>query len=563
MQARSLTPAGDAGHSAWPTKPNVILWLVDDQGWGNAGLHNENVLTPQMDRLAHEEGVVLMRHYTYPWCAPSRSALMTGIMPHLGLQTDQQRIPQSVVMLPQVMKAAGYSTHHIGKWHLGMLRTWQYPSSRGFDTSVGYMNGGEDYLTQRVGAGDHDDWACDGIDFLENAQAALGRNGTFSTQWISSELTRTIQNGKAPLFLFVALQAMHSPSPGPEQLAGGVGKYAAAGISDERFAQSNTLITMADGLLAHAAGLLREQHMWDNTLLIHLSDNGGQVTDPTGTAYHGPPPGAPWPSQGNNWPLRGMKRSFFEGGVRVPAFVTGGALPSTMRGKRLSGYIHLADWFLTIAELAGSDQVPSRHGSMSMVGFLDGTSGSPRKGIVLGAGETGSTCNNNEAVIHGSWKLINGSIPCEWATWQAPLFPNVSASTSTESRQEQDTKAARYRAKPGQCVEKETLFLFNIEDDPTEQVNLAETHPDEVALMLTRLAQARADAETDPFERNHDHAVHDRASLCAAYRDAHGGFLGPYMDDVMVEEVTRVEASRVRDPDPLAFAAPDTYTDEC
>ena len=66
MQARSLTPAGDAGHSAWPTKPNVILWLVDDQGWGNAGLHNENVLTPQMDRLAHEEGVVLTRHYTYP-----------------------------------------------------------------------------------------------------------------------------------------------------------------------------------------------------------------------------------------------------------------------------------------------------------------------------------------------------------------------------------------------------------------------------------------------------------------------------------------------------------------
>ena len=198
-----------------------------------------------------------------------------------------------------------------------------------------------------------------------------------------------------------------------------------------------------------------------------------------------------------------------------------------------------------------------------MVGFLDGSSGSPRPGIVLGAGETGGTCNNNEAVIHGSWKLINGSIPCEWATWQAPLFPNVSASTSTYSRQEQDTKAARYRAKPGQCVEKETLFLFNIEDDPTEQVNLAETHPDEVALLLTKLAQARADAETEPFERNHDHAVHDRASLCAAYRDAHGGFLGPYMDDVLVEEVTRVEASRVRDPDPLAFAAPDTYTDEC
>ena len=69
-QARRLTPSdGDEGHSAWPTKPNVVLWLVDDQGWGNAGFHNDNVLTPTMDRLALEEGAVLARHYTYPWLA--------------------------------------------------------------------------------------------------------------------------------------------------------------------------------------------------------------------------------------------------------------------------------------------------------------------------------------------------------------------------------------------------------------------------------------------------------------------------------------------------------------
>ena len=90
--------------------------------------------------------------------------------------------------------------------------------------------------------------------------------------------------------------------------------------------------------LSHLA-TLHEAGMWYNTLLVHLSDNGGQVTDPTGTAYHGPPPGAPWPSQGNNWPLRGMKRSLFECGVRVPAFVGGGALPYPARGRVLDGYI--------------------------------------------------------------------------------------------------------------------------------------------------------------------------------------------------------------------------------
>jgi arylsulfatase B len=560
-QARRLTPSdGDEGHSAWPTKPNVVLWLVDDQGWGNAGFHNDNVLTPTMDRLALEEGAVLARHYTYPWCAPSRSALMTGIMPHLGLQNDGQRVPESVVMLPQVMKAAGYSTHHIGKWHLGMLRTWQHPTSRGFDTSVGFMNGGEDYVTQRVGGVENADWGCEGVDFLENAKPALGRNGTFSMSWIHSELVRAIypfKESTTPLFLFVALQAMHSPSPGPELLAHTVDKYAAAGMPDARFAETNAIITMADKLLDHAVELLRETNRWDNTLLIHLSDNGGQITDPKGTHYP-PLPGDPWAPQGNNWPLRGMKRSFFEGGVRVPAFVAGGALPSTMRGETLSGYIHLADWFLTIAELADSEIRPSRHGSMSMAGFLDGTRGSPRSGMVLGAGETAGTCNHNEAVIEGNWKLINGSVPCDWATWQAPLYPNASASTSTESRLEQDTKA-----RPNDCVLEGTTFLFNIEDDPNELVNLAASNPKQVALLLTKLAEARADAATDPFEKNHDHAVHDRAALCTAYRDAHGGFLGPYMDGRLVEEVTRIAESRLRDPDPFAFAAPDVYTDEC
>ena len=560
-QARRLTPSdGDEGHSAWPTKPNVVLWLVDDPGGGNAGFHNDNVLTPTMDRLALEEGAVLARHYTYPWCAPSRSALMTGIMPHLGLQNDGQRVPESVVMLPQVMKAAGYSTHHIGKWHLGMLRTWQHPTSRGFDTSVGFMNGGEDYVTQRVGGVENADWGCEGVDFLENAKPALGRNGTFSMSWIHSELVRAIypfKESTTPLFLFVALQAMHSPSPGPELLAHTVDKYAAAGMPDARFAETNAIITMADKLLDHAVELLRETNRWDNTLLIHLSDNGGQITDPKGTHYP-PLPGDPWAPQGNNWPLRGMKRSFFEGGVRVPAFVAGGALPSTMRGETLSGYIHLADWFLTIAELADSEIRPSRHGSMSMAGFLDGTRGSPRSGMVLGAGETAGTCNHNEAVIEGNWKLINGSVPCDWATWQAPLFPNASASTSTESRLEQDTKA-----RPNDCVLEGTTFLFNIEDDPNELVNLAASNPKQVALLLTKLAEARADAATDPFEKNHDHAVHDRAALCTAYRDAHGGFLGPYMDGRLVEEVTRIAESRLRDPDPFAFAAPDVYTDEC
>ena len=77
----------------WTAKPHIVLWLVDDQGWANAGWNNQHVYTPRMDTMA-KEGVILNRHYSYPWCAPSRAALMTGRMPHDGFENMGQIIPQ-------------------------------------------------------------------------------------------------------------------------------------------------------------------------------------------------------------------------------------------------------------------------------------------------------------------------------------------------------------------------------------------------------------------------------------------------------------------------------------
>ena len=77
----------------WTQKPHIVLWLVDDQGWANAGWNNQHVYTPRMDTMA-KEGVILNRHYSYPWCAPSRAALMTGRMPHDGFENMGQIIPQ-------------------------------------------------------------------------------------------------------------------------------------------------------------------------------------------------------------------------------------------------------------------------------------------------------------------------------------------------------------------------------------------------------------------------------------------------------------------------------------
>lgn len=250
--------------------------------------------------------------------------------------------------------------------------------------------------------------------------------------------------------------------------------------------------------------------MWDSTLVIHLSDNGGQVN---------------WVEeevQGNNWPLRGMKRSLFEGGVRVPAFVGGGGLPYAARGRVLDGYVHLADWFATLKELASSaEEAPQ--GSMSMASYIVGAAvESPRTGVVLAAGNSGSTINFVEAVIQGPWKLINGSTPCGWDTYQGAHFPNRSSSA---------TRPPGFM-QPG-CDTAPITLLFNIDTDPHETNNLADSPMAPVKILsdlFGLLSEARSEAT--PFEMDHDRAFDHATQLgwCETTRDARGGYLGPYME---------------------------------
>jgi arylsulfatase B len=468
---------------------------------------------------------------------------MTGIMPHLGMQSIRQGVPQDVTMLPQVMRNAGYSTHHVGKWHLGMTRKWMYPSERGFDSSFGFMDGQADYVTQQNQFGIKSSWPCSGVDLQQNAEPALGMNGTFSYDWFRNHISKALEGELSkPIFLFVALQAMHTPSPGPEMLQNFIYEYQTKGVSDESYVLSNALITFADHVLKHAADLLRAKNMWENTLLIHLSDNGGQIV----YGSHG--------NQGNNFPLRGMKRSFFEGGVRVPAFVTGGALPIGGRGKLLSGYIHIADWYATIAELAGHPTtVQAAQKSRSMAAYLSGdVSTSPRTSMILGAGDTDATCNYVESVIQGAYKLINGSIPCSWASYQGPLYPNASTVRI-------GFKVTAEQMAADDCVLDKTTFLFNIREDPHELVNLADSHPVLLSNLQKMLMQARKESK-GCFPTDHDRGEPNKADFCESFVRDNYGFVGPYMEGR--ERRPLDEEFTVRLPHPLAFTDSDVYTDE-
>ena len=311
-------------------RPHIIVFVVDDQGYANIGYHNPgNVHTPHADDLAHA-GVRLERHYTFRWCAPTRSALMTGRLPyHVLQQTDY--VDRNMKMLPAKLKEAGYKTHQVGKWHLGLLAPWMTPHGRGFDSSLGYLAGGEDHFSQYQSRAQV--FGCAGTDLYDTDAPAIGRNGTYGAYIYNAEIQRVVEAHNAtdkahPLMMYIATQVMHAPQQVPDEWKN---LYDEPKYSDDyRIMQG--MASASDSVLGNTTAALKAKGMWNDTILIYTSDNGG----PAGQASSG--------HSGNNWPLRGGKTNNFEGGVRVASFLSGGFLPASVRGSARDGYMHVADW---------------------------------------------------------------------------------------------------------------------------------------------------------------------------------------------------------------------------
>ncbi|XP_035226431.1 arylsulfatase B-like isoform X8 [Stegodyphus dumicola] len=195
-------------------RPNIIILVADDLGWNDLSFHGSSQIpTPNLDYLANN-GIILNNYYVCPICSPSRSALMTGFYPiHTGLQHDviyvdqPWGLPLSKILLPQYLRKLGYSTHAVGKWHLGFFRKEYTPTFRGFDSHYGYWGGKEDYFdhTQQMG----EMW---GLDFHHNMKSVTDALGKYSTALFTNHTVHIIKhhNSSKPLFLYVAYQAVHS-----------------------------------------------------------------------------------------------------------------------------------------------------------------------------------------------------------------------------------------------------------------------------------------------------------------------------------------------------------------
>ncbi len=131
----------DASRPAGLKKPNIILILLDDLGFNDLGANgNGAIKTPYLDQLA-SEGVRFTRHYTDSTCTATRIGAITGTPPaRHGFRPDNLGISPELITLPEVLRDAGYSTHHIGKWHMGFASRLAWPNAQGFDTFFGFLN---------------------------------------------------------------------------------------------------------------------------------------------------------------------------------------------------------------------------------------------------------------------------------------------------------------------------------------------------------------------------------------------------------------------------------------
>ncbi|OPJ88103.1 arylsulfatase I [Patagioenas fasciata monilis] len=206
---------------AFARPPHIIFILTDDQGYHDVGYHGSDIQTPTLDRLA-AEGVKLENYYIQPICTPSRSQLITGrYQIHTGLQHSIIRprqpncLPLDQVTLPQKLQEAGYSTHMVGKWHLGFYKKECLPTRRGFDTFLGSLTGNVDYYT-------YDN--CDGpgvcgYDLHEGEDVAWDQSGKYSTFLYAQRVSKILasHSPKEPIFIYVAFQAVHTPLQSPKE----------------------------------------------------------------------------------------------------------------------------------------------------------------------------------------------------------------------------------------------------------------------------------------------------------------------------------------------------------
>ncbi|XP_059170879.1 arylsulfatase B-like [Physella acuta] len=457
------------------TPPHIVFIVADDLGWNDVSWHNSDLLTPNLERLARN-GIILDSSYALPSCTPSRNSYMTGMYPfHTRPDPieppEPYYIPLKFPLLPERLKQLGYSTHMVGKWHLGFCNEKYTPTRRGFDSFFGFYIGSQcHYYHDKAGYVQNEDsinlslksphhvlvqsllaarrrYYVTGKDFRFNDTIWRETEGTYSTIAFANRAVDIIKrhDPEVPLFLYLPFQAPHTPVTVPYQYSQLYKNIA----SPVRRVYSG-MVSAIDEAVGNITRALYEKGFMDNLLLVFTSDNGGQ-----------PEMG------GNNWPLRGAKSSVWEGGTRVPTFVYSESL--LQRRRYVSNeLLHSVDWFPTFLEAAGGRPERGIDGK-SQWSMLTKGQPSGRNEFVYQISSDGKG-----ALRMGDHKLLVGK-PGHHNGWYAP--PSK-------------TKISKWHYKGGKfdsvAYTNDEYQLYNIREDPAERTNIAKDYPEITRKMLRR-----------------------------------------------------------------------------
>ncbi len=448
-----------AGSALAADRPNVIVILADDLGYGGLSCYGQTrYATPNLDRLAAEGA--RLTHFNCPasFCAPTRASLLTGRYPfRCGMTSNpapdggeishKLHLPETEVLLPQLLKETGYATGMIGKWHLGHVEPRWMPTRRGFDSYFGipYSN---DMRPVALFEGDQQ------VEYPV-VQANL------TQRYTERALAFIDKHQQSPFFLYLAHAMPHKPLAASEAFykKSGAGLYA------------DTVIEL-DWSIGQILGKLKEVMLDEKTLVIFTSDNGATFGGSTGG-------------------LRGMKGSSYEGGYRVPMIARWpGKIPA---GHTSAEHAVMMDVYATVLNLANvSTPAKLVIDGRNIMPLLTGDAKSPHEAIF------GHKQSQLAVVRDARWKLHILAPSIGLATVHKPnikyIDPRGPDGVTILAPYEQSEPSEHPGVQTGEPPM--AMQLFDLQVDPSEQMDVAEINPD----VVTRLKAAydRMNREVPP-----------------------------------------------------------------
>ncbi len=435
-------------------KPNFVLVMADDQGWGDVGFNSDSPLqTPVMDELA-AKGLRFNRFYAAaPVCSPTRGSVMTGRHPNrFGCFSWGHTLRPQEVTVAEALKSAGYATGHFGKWHLGSMRKESpvSPGNSGFDEWVSSPN------------------------FYENSPLFSHNGQVIQTQGESSLVTvdkaldfiRGAAQQEQPFLAVIWFGNPHTPHVAWPELKK---LYA---DQPEKLANYWAEITGMDQALGHLRQELRTLGVADNTVLWYTSDNGAAAPGSTGG-------------------LAGKKGNLFEGGIRVPCMIE---WPAKIRtGQAVDLACGTVDIYPTLLELAGA-KVERQHplDGVSLAGLIEGKPLTERKPLGFWVYPTAGRPMRSSEMLRQQQASDSEELPASEAgeqftdLKQYPEFelPGPAAWIDGDYKLHRTPAAVKLPTGRG---DRAKYKLFNLADDPNETKDLASSELERVKEMSAAL----------------------------------------------------------------------------